>query len=410
MHAPIFEDRFEYDKRGELVLITNARGRGYDENGKLKLQCEFDCLKTFENGTQLCRNLYINNFYGGYYVEFPDEYYPSVKHNWKLARRGYEHYGKCNSLCNVPSFGFTDSDAEIIYKKYPNFKYVIQKWNGWHTKRDIMYTLQVWKEHPEVELPLSLGYEKVIYSQQFYKMKKEQLKKLYKFMVANKGKDYGITDLRFIMKHSEEELLAYKETKRIIGKNISVTFSNWIRQQLDKGYSRYRIGMDYEDYIRKCRAIGKNTKDEYWAYPNDFVRRYKEVKEQWQNLEDLKEMERQKEKIGNYLANIGSLADLKYRAGRYDLFVPTTTQEWVTQASKLNQCICRYNYMDKCNDNYILVFIYKDGEPCATCEITDLKAKKIGQFYGNEENRANCYPDETTKKVMYSWLDNLQVA
>ena len=134
------------------------------------------------------------------------------------------------------------------------------------------------------------------------------------------------------------------------------------------------------------------------------------VKEQYANKKRMEDAQRAEKQLKEYLKRIGKFAGMKKRIGRYNLFVPTTTQEWVTQAEKLHQCIIRMNYMDKMNENYILVFIYKDGEPCATCEITDVLEKKIGQFYGNEENRANCYPDDNTRKVMYSWLDELQVA
>jgi hypothetical protein len=409
IHKPIYEDRFEYDKRGNLILITNARGRGYDTNRKLTLECQFDCLKTYENGDQFCRNLYFN-YLSGYYVEYPQEYYSYFNYSAQKKPRGYERYAKALQNIKLDSFGFNDHDAEIIYRKYPNFKYVVNKWKGLHSKREMLDILRVWKEHPEIELPLSLGYVKVCFTKSFFTAKKDKLKQLYKFMFNNQGKDYGITDLNYILKHGLETFENVKRISRIMGHKVSAEMADWADGILAGGYEQYHFGSDYHDYLEKAEYIGKDINDPYWKYPKDFAKRAEMVKEQYANKKRMEDAQRAEKQLKDYLKRIGKFAGMKKRIGRYNLFVPTTTQEWLTQAEKLHQCIIRMNYMDKLNENYILVFIYKDGEPLATCEITDVMDKKIGQFYADEHDRENCYPDERTKELMYNWLDELQAA
>lgn len=409
IHKPIYEDRFEIDKRGNIVLITNARGRGYDVNHKLTVNCEFDCLKTYEDGKQKCRNLYYS-FYAGYYVEYPQEYYSYFNPSAKIKSRGYERFGETKQNVNLPSFGFTDSDAEIIYRKYPDFKYVVNKWKGGHSKREMLEVLKVWKEHPEIELPLSLGYVSVCFTKSFFKMKKDKLKKLYKIMSEHKGEDLGITDLNYVLKHGYDTLFLIKRISRVMGRKVSVELAEWADKVLESGYESYRLGSDYQDYLEKAKYLGKDITDPYWKYPKDFTKRAEMVKEQYANKKRMEDAQRAEKQLKEYLKRIGKFAGKQKRIGRYNLFVPTTTQEWVTQAEKLHQCIIRMDYMNKLNENYILVFIYKDGAPLATCEITDVMDKKIGQFYADEHDRQNCYPDERTKELMYSWLDELQAA
>lgn len=413
MHKPVFYDRFEYTKKGELVLITNARGKGLDESRHLKIWCEFDCLKTFESGKQQCRNLYLNNFFGGYYVEYPQEYLRSwnrKENKFVIERRGYDAYSNTRYPVNCQSFPFTDEDAEVIYKKYPDFKYVIKKWKGFHSKRDVLNILMVWKEHKGIELPLSFGYEKVCFNKQFLKLSKDKLKPVAKFMSEHKDADYCWTDIKLMLRYGTEAVEQYKSVKRAFGKSVSMEFAKWAYILMSKYDYAYKFVDLYNTYKNHCEYLGKNMKDPYWKMPSDFMKRYYKVESEHNNVVHMREMEKAKKQLMPYLERVKRFEGVDKRIGRYNIFIPRTIEEWNKQADVLHQCIIRMDYMDKCNENRILVFIYKDGEPCATCEITNVLEKKIGQFYGNEENRATCYPDETTRKVMYDWLDELKVA
>ena len=409
MHKPIYEDRFEYDKRGNLILITNARGRGYDTNRKLTLECQFDCLKTYENGDQFCRNLYFN-YLSGYYVEFPQEYYSYFNYSAQKKPRGYERYAKALQNIKLDSFGFNDHDAEIIYRKYPNFKYVVNKWKGLHSKREMLDILRVWKEHPEIELPLSLGYVKVCFTKSFFKLDKNKLKTLYKFMFNNQGKDYGITDLNYILKHGLETFENVKRISRIMGHKVSAEMADWADGILAGGYEQYHFGSDYHDYLEKAEYIGKDIKDPYWKYPKDFAKRAEMVKEQYANKKRMEDEERAEKSISEYNNRIGKLGGLSKTCEEYTMFIPTTVKQWTTQAEKLHQCIIRMDYPKKCNDNYILIFVYKGGIPYATCEVTDLREEKTQQFYCDEWDKANMYPNDKCKSLVYNWLKELKCA
>lgn len=93
----------------------------------------------------------------------------------------------------------------------------------------------------------------------------------------------------------------------------------------------------------------------------------------------------------------------------YNIIVPKTMEQWKTQSNVLNQCIIRMNYMDKVNKNFVLFFILKGDKPIATCEVTNLLEKKIGQFYADEHDRINCLPTPEVLNAMHKYLDELQV-
>lgn len=94
----------------------------------------------------------------------------------------------------------------------------------------------------------------------------------------------------------------------------------------------------------------------------------------------------------------------------YSIIIPKTIEQWQKQASVLHQCIIYNNYMDKVNNNYVLFFILKGDTPIATCEVTNLLEKKIGQFYADEHDRTNCLPTPEVRNAMLKYLDELKVA
>ena len=181
MHKPIFDDRITLDKKkNEIVRIINARSNQKIIPGLKKgEQTNFDCYKEYETSTDVCRNLYLN-FYNCFGVEFPKETVWNYRTN-RHVKRGYDEWDEvtCNVNIDTPFYP-TEREKKIICNKYPAFRYVLNKWSG--TRSQTMKVLKVWKEHPEVELPLSLGYYDIIFCKSFYTMKKEDLKKCYKYM------------------------------------------------------------------------------------------------------------------------------------------------------------------------------------------------------------------------------------
>ena len=411
MHKPIFTDRITLDKKtNEIVRIVNARSNQKKIPGLKKgEQTSFDCYKQYETSPDVCRNLYIN-FYNYLGVEFPKEIvwnYRTQRH----VRRGYDEWDEAryNIHLNTP-FLPTEREKKIICDKYPAFRYVLNKWSG--TRSQTMAVLKVWKEHPEVELPLSLGYYDIIFNKSFYTMKKEDLKKCYKYMNENRELNLSVTDLKTIIKYGEEVADMCFRAKSIMGRRVKISDVKWVVNQSDKYYKNNGWGLrnDYENYKDLCIYFDKDMKDEYWAHPKNLKERLEELRTQRENIRMLEETVRLKKKMSRYTRVIKRFEGWNKTVDGYNIIIPKTAEQWQNQASVLHQCIIRMNYMDKVNKNYVLFFILKGDTPIATCEVTNLLEKKIGQFYADEQDRNNCLPTPEVRNAMLKYLDELKVA
>ena len=411
MHKPIWNDRITLDKKkNEIVRIINARSNQKKIPGLKKgEQTSFDCYKQYETSPDVCRNLYIN-FYNYLGVEFPKEIvwnYRTQRH----VRRGYDEWDETKYNIHLDtSFYPTEREKKIICDKYPAFRYVLNKWCG--TRSQTMAVLKVWKEHPEIELPLSLGYYDVCFSKSFYTMKKEDLKKCYKYMNENRELDLPISDLKIIIKYGEEVADMCFRAKRIIGRRVKMSDLKWVLNQYDKYYKDNSWGLrnDYENYKDLCIYFDKDMKDEYWAHPKNLKERLEELRTQRENIRMLEETVRLKKKMARYTRVIKRFDGWDKTVDGYNIIIPKTVEQWQKQASVLHQCIIRMNYMDQVNKNCVLFFILKGDTPIATCEVTNLLEKKIGQFYADEHDRENCLPTPEVRNAMLKYLDELKVA
>jgi hypothetical protein len=124
----------------------------------------------------------------------------------------------------------------------------------------------------------------------------------------------------------------------------------------------------------------------------------------------LEETVRLKKKMARYTRAIKRFEGWNKTVDGYNIIIPKTAEQWQKQASVLHQCIIRMNYMDQVNKNYVLFFILKGDTPIATCEVTNLLEKKIGQFYADEQDRNNCLPTPEVRNAMLKYLDELKVA
>ena len=411
MHKPIWTDRITLDKKNnEIVRIVNARSNQKKIPGLKKgEQTSFDCYKQYETSPDVCRNLYIN-FYNYLAVEFPKEIvwnYRTQRH----VRRGYDEWDEARYNIHLDTSSYpTEREKKIICDKYPAFRYVLNKWSG--TRSQTMAVLKVWKEHPEIELPLSLGYYDVCFSKSFYTMKKEDLKKCYKYMNENRELNLSISDLKIIIKYGEEVADMCFRAKRIIGRRVKMSDLKWILNQYDKYYKDNSLGLrnDYEDYKDLCIYFDKDMKDEYWVHPKNLKERLEELRVQRENIRMLQRAEELKKKMTRYKRVIKQFEGWDRVIDGYSIIIPKTIEQWQNQANVLNQCIIRMNYMDLVSKNRVLFFILKGDTPIATCEVTDLLEKKIGQFYADEHDRSNCLPTPEVRNAMLKYLDELKVA
>ena len=392
------------------MRIINARSNQKIIPGLKKgEQTNFDCYKEYETSTDVCRNLY-RNFYNYLGVEFPKETvynYRTKRH----VRRGYDAWDEvcCNVNIDTPFYP-TEREKKIICDKYPAFRYVLNKWSG--TRSQTMKVLKVWKEHPEVELPLSLGYYDIIFCKSFYTMKKEDLKKCYKYMNENRQLNLSITDLKIIVRHGEEVSDMYCRAKMLMGRSVKISELKWLLGQYDKYYKNksWSLRGDMEDYKELCEYFHKDMKDEYWAHPKNLRERVDDLRVQRENIRMLERAAELKKKMTRYKKVIKQFDGWDRVIDGYSIIIPKTVEQWQKQASVLNQCIIRMNYMDLVSKNRVLFFILKGDTPIATCEVTNLLEKKIGQFYADEHDRSNCLPTQEVRNAMLKYLDELKVA
>ena len=392
------------------MRIINARSNQKVIPGLKKgEQTNFDCYKQYETSPDVCRNLY-RNFYNYLGVEFPKELvwnYRTKRH----VRRGYDEWDEvCCGVHIETGFYPTEREKKIICDKYPAFKYVLNKWSG--TRSQTMAVLKVWKEHPEVELPLSLGYYDIIFNKSFYTMKKEDLKKCYKYMNENRELNLSVTDLKTIIKYGEEVADMSFRAKSIMGRRVKISDVKWVVNLYEKYYKDNSWGLrnDYKDYRDLCIYFDKDMKDEYWAHPKNLKERLEELRAQRENIRMLEETVKLKKKMARYTRAIKRFEGWDRTIDGYNIIIPKTAEQWQKQARVLHQCIVRMNYMDEVNNNYVLFFILKGDTPIATCEVTNLLEKKIGQFYGDEFDRSNCLPTPEVRNAMLKYLDELKVA
>ena len=411
MHKPIWDDRITLDKKkNEIVRIINARSNQKIIPGLKKgEQTNFDCYKQYETSPDVCRNLY-RNYHNYLMVEFPKE----TVYNYRTKRhvkRGYDEWDEVTCNVNIDTtFYPTEREKKIICDKYPAFRYVLNKWSG--TRSQTMAVLKVWKEHPEIELPLSLGYYDVCFSKSFYTMKKEDLKKCYKYMNKNRELNLSISDLKILIKHGEEVADMYFRAKEIMEHRVKMCELKWILNQYDKYYKddSYALRTDMNEYKELCKYFNKDMKDEYWSHPKNLKERVSELRVQRENIRKLEEAAELKKKMTRYKRVIKQFDGWDKVINGYSIIIPKTVEQWQKQASVLHQCIIRMNYMDHVNKNYVLFFILKDDTPIATCEVTNLLEKKIGQFYGDEFDRSNCLPTPEVRNAMLKYLNELKVA
>ncbi len=136
-----------------------------------------------------------------------------------------------------------------------------------------------------------------------------------------------------------------------------------------------RIGMTYGEFIRQRRTIPSTA----------------EGLAQFRISEGLKDYNKNEKVIG-----------------AYTMFIPNDYATCEKQAYALDQCIIACDYVkDMAKKRLVLIFVYKDDKPYATCEIN--KQKEIKQFYKDERDRKKCNADKKLVKAMNTYLNQLNM-
>lgn len=313
---------------------------------------------------------------------------------------------------------------ELCIELYPSFAYVVKKWKA-ITTAQLMEALVVWKEHPDVEFLLAMGFENIAFSPAFYRLGAAK-KKVYCRWMREHPECYDISykALQTICCHnlSPEDWNAFQDflTKANYYDRIHITYKiyKYLAAQIAKlpnNYTPYEIVREYEDYKNMAIRAGHNLKEDYWRWPKNLVEAHNKVMEEVHRIEEAERIAREKAEAEEARKNAARLRalmkkfkDLPELVNGYSIFITTDYDVWRKQADVLHQCICAGGYYQKMlNGDCTIIFIQKDGLPVATAEI--LKSGKLNQFYADERSGepGGSLPSDEVKAAFNKWLETV---
>lgn len=427
MHFPSdWHDRIEAED-GAIIRIVNAEWIDKRNGGKLY---SVDVYKENDAGEAWSQNLY-QSMWGGSCVTFPGLPRNVNNNSWYYDKSIAEEEGWYKrSLSTVGwSDNITESEKELIISFYPDFKYVFKK-HKMTSKREVMKILRVWIEHHEAELVLAIGFEKVATNGNFWRLSEKNRKATCLFMRQNpQFSDLSLREIREAMRANDpveygvylKVIPSWHRSSNPRGWYPCISFDDYkyMRRQQKKFKSSYNdeehafneLINIYNDYIRMLFSSDHNTKDEYWRYPSDIqafhdrLQEEERIKEEAQRIAEAKaEAKRLKAKQLAFKRIVKKFANINGSIDGYSIFVTSDYDEWQRQADALHQCICAAGYYQGTADgNYTIVFIQKEGVPVATAQV--YPDGRIGQFYGDEIDRANCAPSDEVRAAFNKWLE-----
>ena len=410
-----YKDRLEVEW-GKLVRVVTAHPirKCYED-------LYYDVYKIDEDGKATCRNIYTG--YYGKVVAYPgvknttSDYYGSegIKAYWD------DPFTECNELNYFSSKLLEASDRYKIVSLYPQFKYVLNKWNG--TIAETIEVLKIWKDFPEVEYLLAGKYFNIVFNRSFWKLTEKKRKEVALYLRKNPYKDYTLQEVQCCIKYqlSQQEYTEYTTwMSKHGGRRINYELYKYLaKQEIKAGNSRdaYWIVSTYSDYKKSfdSQYCFRNFKDPYWKYPADLEKAHRKLLKEIEdaeiagriNQDKLSEKERQ---IQTKLTNIVSKYE-SYNAeiNGYSIFVTSNMGKWNIHARELHQCIVASRYYEgMAQGKYLIIFIQKSGKPIATAQV--FSNKKIGLFYADEiGGPTKSYPTTKVKNIFNKYLEKLKI-
>lgn len=397
MNKCAYYDRIEIvdGKLTRIVMAVRAATRRQPH-------AELDIYREFEDGHAECRNLYVGMY--GYYVSFPDEFDSVYKHRVSQFVQELQAWGGCDLIKAFPSGFPTQHQKEIIVNMYPAFKYVLGKWCG--NIRDTFRVLRIWKEHREIELPLSAGFEHVAMSKSLYRLSGKKRSEIIRFMCSHaECSEFSLLDIQRILKNGYD-VMEYREYKEFISirKNISFDLYRYIIRQPDPGMA---LTM-YRDYMNMLTETEHDPKSTYWKFPKNLAAAHDKIRDEVERIRALKHRKEFEQRQGAYGKAVRKFVKFNGIVDGYHIFVPENIEEWDSQAKALHQCIITCDYVSHViKKSCVLVFIRKDGKPVATAQV--MRDGSVGQFYADEIDRKDCLPDERVRAAFEKWLGTARI-
>ena len=327
-------------------------------------------------------------------------------------------YAKFRSLVKdklkYPQTSYSDL-MDIKYDDMPKDEYI--KFLNFYNK-DFSYTIEkakkcfknftldtvkevykLWKKYPtEIEGLCALKLSHLALNEDYYKKSADYKKKALRFFLKEKQFIYlhstiDLNTLDVLLDHYHEnidfEILQYIFYNKFYVKDLD-------EKQIKYIYQNKIEADEYASYIKDCVKLNHDLTDKFWKFPNDFEKRHEKIKEEMDNY---RKWEKENEgvlytqAVQNYIKKNPLL-----KVDGYEIFIPETIEEIQKQADMLKQCLISNNYPQKVIDSdCVLVFLQKDGEPIATCELNE---KRIVQF---RQKGNGCVTDEM-EKAMHKWL------
>lgn len=392
MHKCDYSDEI-INRNGKVVLIVSAE--------YAKKDICFEVYQEDEDGECCCRNIY-QSIYCGRVIAVPG--LPFSRYDRGAA--DIEPYGLCDQM-NFFSCALTGRDKEIIRQVHPDFvSYVLPKWDTLINKADAIHALQIWKKYPKIELLLAAGFEKVAFNKSFYNLSEEKQKKVCSFILKHpECKEFTLAQIKEVLRINipiDDYNAFLKARGKFYTNKVSYEVFKYLEKQSMVSYEGLSL---YRDYAKLLKETNHNKKDLYWKYPKNLRQAHSKVLEEVNAIHALQKQKELEELQEKYIETVKCLEGFSSVVDGYEIYVPQDLNDWNVQADTLHQCIVQCKYYNKVKDNYCLVFIRREGVPVATVEIVN-KEKKIGQFYGNEIDRANCKPSDEVRNAFNKWLEN----
>ena len=392
--------RCEYESKLTLhgdEIVNEVTAVYSPKKGKVKKELVYE---EHEDGLNYCRYLY-HSAACGYVVCFPGE---RLNYYYGYQEQKIEDLTECKRLGFYRLWLTKNEDLEEIAKARPELKYLIQKYKG-NDPTQFLDIVIKYKKNPSIEALIDKSLYALALDKRLEKLCKKKQLEVINFIKNNDIKfDISLSQILFCLKNKVD----IKDVSKYAKYKYNYKLTNYLDKQNKDLYY-------YQDYIRMCKSLEKNLKDEYWLYPNDLQKAHDKVMADLENKRKIdkalrEEKERKKrekllidfEKIGNQFKHLNTVLN------EFNIYIPTSLNDVEQQAKVLHQCLITANYPSKMvNKKSILVFIKKDEKPLATAEIS--YSKKLIQFYGDECDRKNCKPNEEIQNLFNQWLERITI-
>lgn len=390
-----------FERTERLVLDRGVLCRVVTAHGIVKgVAHHLDVAKIYEDGRQLSRNIEHQPM-AGWTVGFPGEKYRERHYcrDWvqKLQPWQKSYTGLSNLCWQSPS----ESDKAVFLKQYPEFRWIFAKSDL--STRDYFHLLPYWKKYPhETEMLLANGYVQLALDGRLWhaKDKKPVLEWIRKNpCIRNPHLDGVRCCIRFGCTYDDWREYYARQSRKC---RVEYDVFHWLDSRNRASYSEMSL---YRDYATMAKEAGHDMRESYWRFPKNLRKAHDKVMAEVAAIKALKKAEELKAKGEKYLKAVSGWLgkELHVGNGGMRVYIPESVDDIVFQAEALKQCLVTADYIGKVIDGRcVLVFVRYHGRPVATAEI--LPGGKLGQFYGNESDHANCKPTKAATVALNEWM------